>query len=142
LSPKSRQRLVMIGDNIKIVKEALMMPTVRKLHQDSEYLGKSEFIYGHNHGVVGIVAQSDSQLTCIPLMSGIQDGIKQINQMRAKDNSKAYDTFTRRPGSYPSAITIPNGGQIMERDQLQDIHSDTTNECKDFNRFNRSPISC
>jgi hypothetical protein len=79
-------RLVMIGDNIKISKEATKMPGVKKLHQDSENSGKSEFIYGHNHGVVGIVAQSDQQLNCIPLMAEIQDGMKQINQMRAEDD--------------------------------------------------------
>jgi hypothetical protein len=80
-------RLVMIGDNIKIVKEAKKMPAVKKLHQDSENSGKSEYIYGHNHGVVGIVAQSNQQLTCIPLMAEIQDGMKQIKQMIPEDDS-------------------------------------------------------
>jgi hypothetical protein len=80
-------RLVMIGDNIKIVKEAKKMPAVKKLHQDSENSGKSEYIYGHNHGIVGIVAQSNQQLTCIPLMAEIQDGMKQIKQMLPEDDS-------------------------------------------------------
>ena len=33
----------MIGDNIKIVKEAKKMPAVQKLHRDSENSGKSEY---------------------------------------------------------------------------------------------------
>jgi hypothetical protein len=84
---KVADRLVVIGDNIKIVKEAKKMPAVKKLHQDSENSGKSEYIYGHNHGVVGIVAQSNQQLTCIPLMAEIQDGMKQIQQMIPEDGS-------------------------------------------------------
>jgi hypothetical protein len=84
---KVADHLVMIGDNIKIVKEAQKMPAVKKLHQDSENSGKSEYIYGHNHGLVGIVAQSGQQLTCIPLMVEIQDGMKQINQMMSKDKA-------------------------------------------------------
>jgi hypothetical protein len=84
---KVADRLVIIGDNIKIVKEAQKMPAVKKLHQDSENSGKSEYIYGHNHGLVGIVAQSGQQLTCIPLMVEIQDGMKQINQMMSKDKA-------------------------------------------------------
>jgi hypothetical protein len=73
---KIDDRLVMIGDNIKIVKEAKKMPGVKKLHQDSENSGKSEYIYGHNHGVVGIVAQNGRQLSCIPLTAEIQDRMK------------------------------------------------------------------
>jgi hypothetical protein len=80
---KVADQLVMIGDNIKITKEAKKMPAVKKLHQDSENSGKPEYIFGHNHGLVGIVAQSGRQLTCIPLMSEIQDGMGQINQMKS-----------------------------------------------------------
>jgi hypothetical protein len=84
---KIDDRLVMIGDNIKIVKEAKKMPGVKKLHQDSENSGKSEYIYGHNHGIVGIVAQSGQQLSCIPLMPEIQDGMKQIDSMMPKNSN-------------------------------------------------------
>jgi hypothetical protein len=52
----------------------------------------SRNMFGHNHGLVGIVAQSGQQLTCIPLtciplMAEIQDGMKQINQMMSEDKT-------------------------------------------------------
>jgi metallophosphoesterase superfamily enzyme len=60
-------RPVLIGDNIKVAKEAQRMPGVKKLHQDSENSGKSEYIFGHNHGVVGILANAG---TSVSLHSG------------------------------------------------------------------------
>jgi hypothetical protein len=44
-------------------------------------------MFGYNHGLVEIVAQSGQQLTCIPLMAEIQDGMKQINQMMSEDKT-------------------------------------------------------
>jgi len=53
------------------------MPAVKKLHQDSNS-GKAECIYGHNHGVVGVLAQSNGNLCCIPILSEIQEGVNQL----------------------------------------------------------------
>ncbi len=49
-------RLLLAGDGIKISKEAQKMPGVKKLHQESDNSGKSPYIYGHHHGVIGILA--------------------------------------------------------------------------------------
>jgi hypothetical protein len=49
-------RLLMTGDGIKISKEADKMPGVKKLHQESDNSGKAPYIYGHHHGVIGILA--------------------------------------------------------------------------------------
>ena len=49
-------RLLLAGDGIKISKEAEKMPGVKKLHQESENSGKASYIYGHHHGVIGILA--------------------------------------------------------------------------------------
>ncbi len=49
-------RCILIGDGIKISKEAEKMPGVKKLHQESDNVGKPEYIYGHHHGVLGILA--------------------------------------------------------------------------------------
>ncbi|HVJ50069.1 MAG TPA: hypothetical protein VM640_13225 [Desulfitobacterium sp.] len=40
-------RSIVIGDHIKVGKEARYMPGVKKLHQDSENVGKAEYIFGH-----------------------------------------------------------------------------------------------
>ena len=48
-------RLLLAGDGIKISKEAEKMPGVKKLHQESDNSGKAPYIYGHHHGVIGIL---------------------------------------------------------------------------------------
>jgi hypothetical protein len=41
---------------INISKETYKIPAVKKLHQESESSGKPPYIYGHHHGVLGILA--------------------------------------------------------------------------------------
>lgn len=53
---KIDDRLLLAGDGIKISKEAEKMPGVKKLHQESDNSGKAPYIYGHHHGVIGIMA--------------------------------------------------------------------------------------
>ena len=53
---KIGDRFLMAGDGIKISKEALKMPGVKKLHQESDNSGKAPYIFGHHHGVIGILA--------------------------------------------------------------------------------------
>jgi len=48
-------RLLLIGDGIKISKEALKMPGVKRLHQDSDNSGKGATIWGHHFGYVGLL---------------------------------------------------------------------------------------
>ena len=47
-------RLLLIGDGIKVCKEAKKMPGVKKLHQNSENSGKGEYIHSHHIGFVGL----------------------------------------------------------------------------------------
>jgi len=48
-------RLLLASDGIKISKEAEKMPGVKRLHQESYNSGKAACIYGHHHGVIGIL---------------------------------------------------------------------------------------
>jgi hypothetical protein len=105
---------VLIGDNIKISKEARKMPGIKKLHQDSENSGKSEYIFGHNHGVVGVIAKAGSQLACIPLMSEIQDGIHQIENLSkqiaaTKETEAPKDSIVARMVKQAAKIVLHIG---------------------------------
>ncbi len=51
-------RYLIVGDGIKISKEAEKMPGVKRLHQESDNSGKAPYIYGHHFGVLGILAGS------------------------------------------------------------------------------------
>lgn len=69
--------MMLIGDHIKVSKEARHMPGVKKLHQDSENAGKAEYIFGHQHGMMGILAEGKTH-QCIPLDIELHDGIDEI----------------------------------------------------------------
>jgi len=65
---KVADRYLLVGDGIKVSKEAEKMPGVKKLHQESENSGKASYIYGHHHGVLGILAGwVKKNLLCSPL---------------------------------------------------------------------------
>jgi hypothetical protein len=48
-------RYLIVGDGIKIAKEAKKMPGVKRLHQESDNSSKAPYIYGHHFGVLGIL---------------------------------------------------------------------------------------
>lgn len=54
--PEIDGRLLLVGDGIKISKEAEKMPVVKRLHQESDNSGKAPYIYGHHWGVIGVLA--------------------------------------------------------------------------------------
>jgi len=73
--------IMLIGDHIKVAKEARHMPGVKKLHQDSENVGKAEYIFGHQHGMIGILAEGKTN-QCIPLDIELQDGVDEITCLK------------------------------------------------------------
>lgn len=73
-----RGRVVLVGDGMKQAKEGRRMPGVKKLHQESENSSKSEYIFGHLFGAIGILAGSPLKWFCLPLFMNLQDGVKTI----------------------------------------------------------------
>lgn len=49
-------RYLLVGDGIKVAKEAKKMPGVKRLHQESDNSSKATYIYGHHFGALGILA--------------------------------------------------------------------------------------
>ena len=79
------KRRVMIGDGIKLSKEAEKMPGVKKLHQESDNSGKAPYIQGHHFGVLGLLAGHFAQkLFCIPLCAELHEGVETLRQMQHK----------------------------------------------------------
>ena len=72
-------RSILIGDGVKQSKEALHMPGVKKMVQESETSSKPEYIHGHLFGVVGIIISNLNSRFCLPLKSNIQDGLKTLS---------------------------------------------------------------
>jgi len=66
-------RITIIGDHIKIPKEGKYMPGVKKHHQESENSGKKEYMFGHQFGIVGVLAEGKT-MQCIPISAEMHDG--------------------------------------------------------------------
>jgi hypothetical protein len=73
-----RGRVVLVGDGMKQAKEGRHMPGVKRLHQESENVSKSEYIFGHLFGAIGILAGTPQKWFCLPLSMNLQDGVKAI----------------------------------------------------------------
>ena len=80
--------LVLMGDGIKAAKEAVYMPGVKKLHQESENSGKAPWISGHHFGVVGVLAGGLEKLFCIPLAAELHEGAIALRQLQGKEAPK------------------------------------------------------
>lgn len=72
--------VILVGDGVKQSKEARHMPGVKKMHQESENSAKSEYIFGHLFGGIGILAGGIQKWFCIPLLINLQGGISSIRK--------------------------------------------------------------
>ncbi len=78
-------RCLVVGDGIKISKEAKKMPGVKKMHQESSNSGKPSYITGHHHGVIGILAGwTKKKIFCVPLKSELHEGVKKLREFQGK----------------------------------------------------------
>ncbi len=69
-------RALVLGDGIKVGKEARRMPAVKTLHQDSDNSAKSPYIRGHHFGFVGLLVGSLGKAFCLPLRAQLHEGIE------------------------------------------------------------------
>jgi hypothetical protein len=79
---KFNGRPLIIGDSIKVAKEAYKMPGLKFLHQDSNNSGKSEYIFGHHFGFAGLLVGSPGKSFCVPLEGRLHEG---IGAVRSRD---------------------------------------------------------
>lgn len=83
---------VLMGDGIKVAKEAKHMPGVKKLHQESENSGKSDWIFGHHFGTVGILAGNNGKEFCVPLNAELHEGAEALRKLQGKEAPKVNGT--------------------------------------------------
>lgn len=71
---------VLAGDGIKLPKEARKVPGVKRHHQESENVSKSEYIFGHLFGVIEALAEKSDRMFCVPLGASVQNGVNRIRE--------------------------------------------------------------
>lgn len=83
-------RLVLIGDGLKVAKEGKKMPAVKKLHQSSQNNSKPAYIFGHSFQALGLLVRGPlGHLCCILLTSRIHEGVVFSN----RDQRTLLDKF-------------------------------------------------
>src|ERR1017187_4791890 len=73
-------RLVLVGDGIKVPKRGKKMPGVKLLHQQSE--NKAEYIRGHSLQAVSVLVQAVNSVLAVPLAIRIHEGLVWSNRDR------------------------------------------------------------
>jgi len=73
-------RLILVGDGIKVPKCGKKMPAVKSLHQDSESNTKPEYIMGHSLQAVSVLVQAANSVFAVPLAIRIHEGLVWSNR--------------------------------------------------------------
>ena len=131
-------RVVVLGDHIKVSKEGRRMPWIQKLHQESQNSGKPTFIEGNIFGQVSAIQTNGTVSRSLPLKTQLQaspprvegtkkpDGDTLVTQMVnlvyevAKSIGEpvvvALDAyFSNAPAWFAADKTItPNGEKLVE----------------------------
>ncbi len=79
---------LMLGDGIKVAKEANHMPGVKKLHQQSDNSTKPPFVYGHHFGVISLVISAKDKLFGLPIVAEIHEGVETLRKLQDKESPK------------------------------------------------------
>ena len=75
---KEGDSVILIADGVKEGKEGRKLPGVKRLHQESENVGKGEYIFGHMYGAVGVLMGNAKKIFCVPVSAAIHDGVNAI----------------------------------------------------------------
>lgn len=73
-------RIVLVGDGIKVAKQGKKMPGVKLLHQESGSNSKAEYIMGHSYQAVSVLTQAGRSVFAVPLVMRIHEGIVHSNR--------------------------------------------------------------
>ena len=84
-------RPVLIGDGVNESKEGKHMPSVKKLHQESENSGKPEYIWGHMFGGIGVLIGNAAKLFCLPISMSYYENENEVRNMQNFMQNGAWD---------------------------------------------------
>ncbi|NRB39905.1 MAG: transposase [Pseudomonadales bacterium] len=84
-------RLVLVGDGIKLAKQGKKMPGVKSLHQESESNNKAEYIMGHSFQAVSLLCRAGGSVLAVPLAARIHEGVVFSNRSKKTLLDKMVD---------------------------------------------------
>lgn len=78
-------QMILLGDGIKVSKEANRMPAVKKLHQQSDNSAKPPYIYGHHFGVLSLLLGAKDKIFGVPIVAEIHEGVEVLRSLQGKN---------------------------------------------------------
>ncbi len=90
---KVNGRIVLLADGIKVPKSGRKMPSVKKLHQQSQNNGKPEFIFGHSCQAISLVVNALDSAFALPLACRIHEGLVASNRDKRTLLDKLVELF-------------------------------------------------
>lgn len=106
---------ILIGDGVKQSKEARKMPSVKRLHQESENSSKAEYIFGHMFGGVGVLAGTLGKFFCIPLSLRLHDGVKVFRQWENPSEDIGSHVVEMIKDGFEAAKIMGNSLMLLDR---------------------------
>ena len=76
--------VLMVGDGIKVSKEAKRMPGIKKIHQESDNSSKPPYIFGHHFGMLGLLAGTVKNMFCVPVKAELHEGVEKLRAFQGK----------------------------------------------------------
>lgn len=110
---RMRGKRVYVGDGIKVGKEGRKMPGVKRLHQESENVGKAEWIRGHYFNAVSILVGVGKVCFALPLVLRLDDGIKSKASQKGKGKGKKQEKTTLVTKMAELCVTYAEAGSYI-----------------------------
>ena len=107
------ERLLIVGDGIKVSKESQCQPGLKYLHSPSQNQSKPQRFSGHHFGCVAFVAENSGQFRPILQAAQMHEGVDALREQQSeKTQQKSPETVVSRMMSLITIIAI-NQGQPM-----------------------------
>jgi len=90
------EKMVLIGDHTKNVKDGRKIPAVTTLHQDSETGSKPSFFRGHQWGCITVLIKSAEKIFSTPLWAEIHNTLEQSMAVRIVAMAIEISNYFRR----------------------------------------------
>jgi hypothetical protein len=105
---------ILLANGIKVAKEAVFMPGVKKLHQESENAGKAPWIFGHHFGIVGILAGGTGKNFCIPVAAELHEGAEALRSLQNKSAPEVNDIQKTTVVTLMGALLVSVARNLVE----------------------------
>ncbi|SEH05804.1 hypothetical protein [Candidatus Venteria ishoeyi] len=86
-----QERLVCIGDGIKVPKEAKRQPGLKWMHHSSQNNNKPNRFIGQHFGCIAFVAFCENQYRAILQAAQLHEGVDAIRQLNANENHALHE---------------------------------------------------